>query len=99
MEQNSRIGINKEDFTATDLNNLMKYVVQVLKKDSQEYGAVLTVQALPVIMVIKTLITQLFINLIGNSPKYHVNKKTVIKTRFNEEQDNWVFYVKKMAQK
>lgn len=77
----------------------MKYVVQALKKDSKEYGAVLTVQAMPVIMVIKTLITQLFINLIANALKYHGNKKTVIETRFNEEQDNWDFYVKKMAQK
>ena len=69
MEQKLRVGINKEDSTATDLNDLMKYVVQLLKKDNKEYRAVLTVQALPVIMVIKTLITQLFINLIGNALK------------------------------
>ena len=69
MEQKLRVGINKEDSTATDLNNLMKYVVQVLKKDNKEYGAVSTVQTMPVIMVIKTLITQLFINLIGNALK------------------------------
>lgn len=45
MEQKLRVGINKEDSTATDLNDLMKYVVQLLKKDNKEYGAVLTVQA------------------------------------------------------
>ena len=45
MEQKLRVGINKEDSTATDLNDLMKYVVQLLKKDNKEYEAVLTVQA------------------------------------------------------
>ncbi len=90
----SRVGINKEDFAATDLNDLMKYVVQVLEKDTKKYGAVLNVQAMPVILANKTLITQLFINLIANAFKYHGDKQAVIETGFNEEPGNWVFYVK-----
>ncbi len=90
----SRVGINIEDFATTDLNDLMKYVVQVLEKDIKKYGAVLNVRTMPVIMANKSLITQLFINLIANALKYHGDKESVIETGYAEEAGNWVFYVK-----
>ena len=49
---------------------------------------------LPVISANKTLISQLFVNLITNALKYHGDKHSEIEVGHAEEPDNWIFYVK-----
>ncbi len=91
--QYSRVGFNKEDFIATDLNEVLQYVSRLLEEDIKKNQAVITVNPLPVITANKTLITQLFVNLVGNALKYHGDKDTVIEVGCTSEPDNDVFYV------
>lgn len=92
--QYSRVGINKEEFTATDLSEVMQYVSRVLEEDIKKNEAVITINPMPVIMANKTLITQLFANLVSNALKYHAANKPEIEVGYNEERDKYIFYVK-----
>lgn len=92
--QYSKVGTNKETFTATNLNEVMEYCTRVLEEDIRKIGAVITVDALPVISANKALITQLFINLIGNALKYHGDKEPAIAVGFTEEKDKYIFHVR-----
>lgn len=90
----SRVGANKEDFTPTDLNEVMGYVTRVLQEDIEKNRAVITVRPLPVITANKTLISQLFTNLVSNALKYHGDKVPKIEVGYTEEPGNYIFYVK-----
>jgi len=90
----SRVGTNKESFTVTNLNEVMQYVNHLLEEDIKKNQAVITVKPLPVISANKTLISQLFVNLITNALKYHGDKHSEIEVGHAEEPDNWIFYVK-----
>jgi light-regulated signal transduction histidine kinase (bacteriophytochrome) len=90
----SRIGTNTENFAVTDLNEVVKSVLQVLQEKIDEKAAIITVQPLPSVPVIRSLITQLFLNLVSNALKYHENKNVQIEIGNTEETGRWVFYVK-----
>jgi len=92
--QYSRIGTNKEEFTATDLNETMEYVIRVLGEDIKKNRAKVTVKPMPVIRANKTLMGQLFMNLIGNALKYHGDKQPEIEIGSVEERDKYILYVK-----
>ena len=92
--QYSGVGTNKEDFTATDLNEVMQYVTRVLNEKIQKGQALITVKPLPVIMANKTLINEVFLNLVSNALKYRGEKKPEIEVGAMEEADKWTFYVK-----
>jgi chemotaxis family two-component system sensor kinase Cph1 len=49
---------------------------------------------LPVINANKTLIYNLFLNLVENALKYSCKHKPVIEIGYREEKQEWVFYVK-----
>lgn len=90
----SRVGTNKEEFIATDLNEAMDYVTRVLDEDIKKNQAVITVNTLPVITANKILINQLFMNLVSNALKYRSDKKPEIEIGYTEEKHKHVFYVK-----
>ncbi|MDP4285941.1 MAG: PAS domain S-box protein [Bacteroidota bacterium] len=90
----SRVGNNKEDFISVDLNEIMLYVVKVLDQNIRETNTEITVKPLPVIFANKTLISQLFVNLVSNAIKYHGEQKTEIEVGCNEDPSQWIFYVK-----
>lgn len=92
--QYSRVGSNKEVFTVTDLNEIMQYVTRVLEEDIEKSQAIITVSTLPVIMANKTLISQLFMNLVSNALKYHGGEAPKIEVGFSEKLGNYIFYVK-----
>ncbi len=92
--QYARVGSNKEDFSATNTNEIMDYVNRVLKEDIEQNHAVITVATLPVITANKTLISQLFINLVGNALKYHDGRVPEIEVGSTEKPDQWIFFVK-----
>src|SRR5665647_1264558 len=90
----SRVGSNKESFTTTNINDVMQYVNQLLEENIKETAATITVKPMPVISANKTLISQLFVNLITNALKYHGDKQPIIEVGYAEEPGNWIFYVK-----
>ncbi|HEY8657658.1 MAG TPA: ATP-binding protein, partial [Hanamia sp.] len=90
----SRVGTNKENFAATDLNEVMQYTTQLLKENIKKNRAVITVKPMPVIWANKTLISQLFVNLVSNALKYHGDKEPEIEVGCTEEPGKWIFYVK-----
>jgi len=89
----SRVGTNKEEMKATDMNEVMEYVMRLLAPDIKKNNAVIKFGTLPVIKANKTLIEQLFMNLVGNALKYHGEERPVIEIGYRSEK-NHVFYVK-----
>ncbi len=92
--QYSRVGANKEDFSLTDLNEVLQYTSHVLENDIKKLGAVIILNPLPAAMADKALITQLFINLVSNALKYNTNKNPVVEVNFTQDIDQYTFYVK-----
>lgn len=92
--QFSRVNTNNEIHTATDLNEVMNYITRVLDETITKNQAVITVHPLPVITVNKTLITQLFINLINNALKFFGDLPPQIEVGSREDPVEWIFYVK-----
>lgn len=90
----SRVGTNKEEFTAIDLNDSMDYILRVLDEEIKKKNATIKVSALPVISANKTLMSQLFFNLLSNALKYRSDKPLEIEIGFAEEADKHVFCVK-----
>jgi len=92
--QYSRVGASKEEFTITDLNEVMEYVNFMMKEDIEKNHAIIITHPLPVIKANKTLFNQLFMNLVSNALKYHDGKQSEIEVGYNEEPGRYVFYVK-----
>jgi len=90
----SRIGANKEEFAPIDINEIMQYTIKVLDENIVKMGAQIIVKPLPVIVANKTLISQLFVNLVSNALKYHGDQKPEIEIGCNEETGKWIFYIK-----
>lgn len=90
----SRIGVNQENFTNSDLNEIMQYTIRLMEEDIKKNQATITVSHLPVISVNKTLISQLFVNLVSNALKYHGDKDPKIEVGCAESPAHWTFYVK-----
>ncbi len=90
----SRVGTNKEKFADIDLNEVMSYVLRVLDEEIKKSNAVVNVKKLPAIVANKTLISQLFINLVANALKYHGEKPPEIEIGFTDETGKYIFYVK-----
>jgi PAS domain S-box-containing protein len=92
--QYSRVGSNKEDFSPTDLNEVLQYVTRLLAEDIKKNQASITVHPMPVIEANKTLISQLFVNLVSNAMKYRNEKTPEIEIGSTQEPGHWTFYVK-----
>lgn len=90
----SRIGTNMGDFNSVDLNEVLQYITKMLEENIRETQAVVTAKPLPVISANKSLITQLFANLITNALKYRGGNNPVIEIGCNEFPVSWNFYVK-----
>lgn len=90
----SRAGFNKEKFTDTDLNEVLGYINKVLKNVITQKMAIVNILQLPVVKVNKTLITELFLNLINNALKFSGTNDPVIEVGYTEEKDKYLFYVK-----
>lgn len=92
--QYSRVGNNKEEFSAINLNEIMDYAIRVLDEDIKKRNAKLKVKPLPVISANKALIGQLFINLLSNALKYHGDKRPEIEMGYTDDTDSYIFYIK-----
>jgi PAS domain S-box-containing protein len=90
----SRVGTAKEDFTDVDVNGIVEYVMHVLKKRVQDTNAIVNIGPLPVVKGIRTLLSQLFLNLVGNALKYHGAERPEIEISSREDADKWLFFIK-----
>jgi PAS domain S-box-containing protein len=90
----SRVGTNREPYTAVDLNEVMKYIMRVLQENIDNNRAVITIKPMPVITANKTLMNELFINLVNNALKYHDDKEPEIEVGYTENANEYIFYVK-----
>jgi PAS domain S-box-containing protein len=92
--QYSRIGENKAAFSVTNLDEMLEYLVQLLRNDIDEKKAVIQLNPLPVINANETLITDMFLNLLSNALKYCEDKEPVVEVGFTDDNDHYTFYVK-----
>jgi len=90
----SRISANKEKFTTVDLNEVVRYVTNILGENIKKNSTLVTYKLLPVITANKTLITHLFLNLVNNALKYHNGEQSEIEIGTIEESTRYIFYVK-----
>lgn len=89
----SKFSSNKEEFTLTDMNAVLRDASGALVEELNDTGAELIIPELPVIHANTVLMTQLFENLIGNALKYRSTRKPVIQIDCKEEGDNFLFCV------
>jgi PAS domain S-box-containing protein len=92
--QYSRTGTNKEAFAAIDLNEVLAYNSILLKDTIEKNEATILVNPLPVIFANKTLINELFVNLLTNALKYRSQQNPIIEVGFSEEPGKFIFYIK-----
>ncbi len=89
----SKFSSNKEEFAPTDMNVVLQDVSRTLFNELKDTGAELIIPELPVISANKTLMAQLFENLIGNALKYRSASKPVIQIDCKEDGENYLFSV------
>jgi light-regulated signal transduction histidine kinase (bacteriophytochrome) len=88
----SRVGQPGADFKPVDLNEAAGQAVSELEAAIEDSDATITVDHLPVISGDRTLLIQLFANLIGNSIKFRrVDVPPVIKITTERKDGEWEF--------
>jgi PAS domain S-box-containing protein len=92
--QYSRVGTNKDAFIVTDLNASMGYLKRVLNSEITKKKANIILQPMPVVMANKTLINELFLNLVNNALKYCKAKEPIVEIGFAENNHQYTFFVK-----
>lgn len=92
----SRLGKKEIEKTTVDMTALAKDVVdEVLKLSEEKYSAKVTVGNLLPSACDKTLIRQIFVNLLSNALKFsHKKPNPVIEIDSKDEKDSVVYYVK-----
>ncbi|MCY7310971.1 MAG: PAS domain S-box protein, partial [Chitinophagaceae bacterium] len=89
----SKFSTNNEELVPTDMNIVLQDVSRKFFTELKESGAELIIPVLPVITAIKSLMVQLFENLVGNALKYHSDSKPVIRIECKVEEENYLFSV------
>lgn len=92
--QYSRISSNKENLESVDLNEVMDYVRRLLAEHIDCSRALLNVQPLPTITANKSLINQLFINLVNNAIKFRGEQQPVVEIGVIDKTTEWIFFVR-----
>jgi PAS domain S-box-containing protein len=92
--QYSSVSSNKDPFIQLDLNEELNYIQLILKDSIKNNNAVLHIHTMPKINTNKTLINELFINIINNALKYRDEKDPIIEVGYKEDLDSYVFYIK-----
>ncbi|MGZ3889605.1 MAG: sensor histidine kinase, partial [Mucilaginibacter sp.] len=67
----SRVGRMEEDPEEVDFNKLLNEIMALYRRQTEELGAKISFEKLPMIQTYKTPLRQVLQNLIGNSLKYH----------------------------
>ena len=90
----SRVGRAAQMVEKVDLDELVKEVLGLHRKQIKERKAVIKTDKLPVVIASKTPMRQVFLNLISNSLKYHNgNERTKIHISCKSSDMQWEFAV------
>ena len=90
----SRIGRIKMEFTEVDLNELLQNIREDLIAAIEEKNVDLQIGSLPVIRCQRTLMSELFKNLISNGIKFSEAEKPIVEVGCEEGKDEYLFSVK-----
>ncbi|MFQ5596864.1 MAG: ATP-binding protein [Nitrospiria bacterium] len=90
----SRVGVQEQEFEATDCNGVLDRVVRVLRGAIEDTGGTVTYDPLPTIMAGTSQLIQLFQNLIGNALKFHGAHPPGVHIAAEEEGNTWRFSVR-----
>ena len=90
----SRVSSGEVTFERVDLSLLLEQALKNMKTTIEETGAKITHDALPILTVEKTQLTQLFQNLISNALKFHGDKPPEIHVGTVQHDDQWQFSVR-----
>jgi signal transduction histidine kinase len=89
-----RVGTRGTEFTATDCNMVLAHTLLDLKAVTDESGARVTQDCLPIVIGDEFQLGQLFQNLIGNAVKYRGARVPAIHVGCKREGNMWRFSVK-----
>ena len=89
----SRVGRTGGSQESVDCNAMMEGVLQSLTAAVQESGAKVAYEPLPAVWADRTMIAQVFQNLIGNAIKFRGAESPVIQVRAEASGENWLFSV------
>lgn len=89
----SRISSAPKPFVRTDVNEVVKNVLNAIKTNISANGAEVIVEPLPRIFAEPSQLFQLFQNLIDNGIKFVKGKKPVIHVSATEQKTHWEFAV------
>jgi PAS domain S-box-containing protein len=92
--QFSRIGINGSKKELTDLNEVLRQLVQEFTFTLHDKNAKIEVLPLPRIVAIKSQIEQVFRNLISNALKYNESSRPIVHVGYLDEGDHYRFYIR-----
>ncbi len=90
----SRIGREKIEFKRVDLNELLREVKNELAARLEEKKAELRIESFPTIKCQRTLMGELFKNLISNGVKFNESERPVVEVKCEERRDEYLFSVK-----
>ncbi|GAA1078111.1 sensor histidine kinase [Nocardiopsis composta] len=86
----SRVGRTK-NFAPVDLNTALEDALNSLETRLDEAGAVVTGEDLPTVEGDRTLLTQVFFNLVGNAVKFRGESDARVHISARREGDEWIF--------
>ena len=89
----TKFSSNKEKFSQTDMNAILKNASAPFSEIIKNTDAKLIIPGLPVITAKTSLMTQLFENLIGNALKYRSSCKPLLRVDCKEEKDHFLFSI------
>jgi PAS domain S-box-containing protein len=90
----SRIDTNSGHFSYINLHEIINYILLLLKEKINKNNATVLINPLPQIYGDRTLINELFLNLLNNALIYHNENSVEIEVGFEEEQEYYKFFVR-----
>ena len=89
----SRLGVVSERRELIDTNNLLQRTTEVMRPSLEAAAVRLTVNILPSVIGVRTQLSQVFQNLIGNAIKYRSEDQPYIVVDGTEDETHWIFSV------
>jgi signal transduction histidine kinase len=90
----SRVGTHGAPFRPVDMQAVLDRVLANLKVVTEEHGAVVTHDPLPIVLGDETQLVQLFQNLIGNGVKFRSDQTPQIHVSARRNEDRWELTVR-----
>ncbi|HMF30607.1 MAG TPA: ATP-binding protein, partial [Candidatus Lokiarchaeia archaeon] len=89
----SRIKVDEENLTVVDCDEVLASAIDDQQVAIAEFSASITHDPLPTVRGVKSLLTQVFQNLISNALKFHGTDTPVVHVAVAESENDWLFSV------